>query len=232
MKTITPQGNLNGFMMLGKPPADVCQECATAHAPEMPHNLQSLAYQFRFHARMGGGPTWADAMAHCAPEVRAIWTKELERLGQEIGQLTVDQTKALSLRQPWAWLMIRPDMVDSVEREIAAKHGLIKNIENRKWRTHYRGRVLVHASARMTRADYEEADAIAWPLGVKLPDFKSADLQRGGIVGEFTITNCVAEHASPWFFGPFGFTVTDAKSLTFQACKGKLGFFNPQLIEA
>ena len=45
--------------------------------------------------------------------------------------------KALSIRQPWAHLIL---------------HGG-KDIENRDWRTSVRGRVLVHASKGMTRDD-------------------------------------------------------------------------------
>ena len=30
----------------------------------------------------GRWPTWADAVAHCAPEMRAAWEKTLRELGQ------------------------------------------------------------------------------------------------------------------------------------------------------
>jgi tetratricopeptide (TPR) repeat protein len=40
--------------------------------------------------------------------------------------------KALSIRQPWAWLIV---------------HG-VKDVENRTWRTNFRGRFLVHAGMR------------------------------------------------------------------------------------
>ena len=43
--------------------------------------------------------------------------------------------KALSIKQPWAWLII---------------HGG-KDIENRSWHTKLRGRFLVHASKGMTK---------------------------------------------------------------------------------
>lgn len=48
---------------------------------------------------------------------------------------------ALSIRQPWAWLII---------------HGG-KDIENRTWPTRFRGRVAVHAGKGMTRDEYEAA---------------------------------------------------------------------------
>src|SRR3990167_9411398 len=50
--------------------------------------------------------------------------------------------KALSIRQPWAWLILHAG----------------KDIENRGWPTSFRGRFLIHASKGMTRAEYELAD--------------------------------------------------------------------------
>ena len=47
---------VNDFMLL--PPAkDVCQECAVKHAPEEPHNKDSLYYQVKFHKEHGRYPT-------------------------------------------------------------------------------------------------------------------------------------------------------------------------------
>ncbi len=54
-----------------------CPECAIKHDPAEPHNNQSLAYQYSFYAKHGRWPTWADAMAHCAPEVQAAWKDAL-----------------------------------------------------------------------------------------------------------------------------------------------------------
>lgn len=67
-------------MMLLPPAPDKCQTCAAEHAPEEPHDCGSLYYQYVFFAQHGRWPTWADAMAHCAPDVQALWRKELARL--------------------------------------------------------------------------------------------------------------------------------------------------------
>lgn len=67
--------------MLLPPPADTCQECAVKHEPQMPHNQQSLFYQYSFRKKNDRWPTWADAMAHCAPEMRAQWTSMLAERG-------------------------------------------------------------------------------------------------------------------------------------------------------
>lgn len=119
--------------------------------------------------------------------------------------------KALSIRQPWAWLII---------------HGG-KDIENRCWPTNLRGRVLVHAAKGMTRHEYDDvADLLLDDrFGVDvMPTFKA--VQRGGIIGSVEIVDCVTASDSPWFFGPYGFVLRDPKPLPFQPMKGMLGFFN------
>lgn len=50
--------------------------------------------------------------------------------------------KALSLRQPWAHIVLH--------------YG--KNLENRRWYTSFRGTFLLHAAKAMTRAEYEDAE--------------------------------------------------------------------------
>lgn len=58
-----------------------CPVCATAHAPEVPHNRDSLYYQMSFRQKHGRFPTWADAMSHCTEEVKAAWTEALSSRG-------------------------------------------------------------------------------------------------------------------------------------------------------
>lgn len=121
--------------------------------------------------------------------------------------------KALSVRQPWAWLIVNGH----------------KLFENREWQPNnpcrrFRGRVLIHASKGMTRDEYEHAEAIARDLGIKIPDADA--LERGGIVGE---TEIVAWHDTPpamsFAFGS-GLELRNSKSLPFRPCNGALGFFN------
>lgn len=120
--------------------------------------------------------------------------------------------KALSIRQPWAWLIVNG----------------FKDIENRVWDTKYRGMVLIHASMGMTRHQYLLVQAICESMPsshrLTLPPFD--ELERGGIVGYAHITGTVRESASPWFFGPVGFQVTGAKPLPFLPMKGRLKFFH------
>lgn len=116
--------------------------------------------------------------------------------------------KAISIRQPWAWAIVHAG----------------KDVENRTWRTPFRGRVLIHAAARVVPADYQSAiRTIAAITGRHEPG--AGAVRLGGIIGEATVVDCVDGHGSPWFFGPYAFVLADAKPLPFMPCRGRLGFF-------
>lgn len=134
--------------------------------------------------------------------------------------------KALSIRQPWAWLIVRPDITDQAQRAQMCRDRIIKDIENRDWWTSVRGTVLVHAGKGMTRDEYEDAGdtyAIVTRCCDALPPFEQ--LERGGIVGKVDITGCVKESTSRWFFGKYGFQLANAQPLPFRPYRGQLGFF-------
>lgn len=119
--------------------------------------------------------------------------------------------RTLSIRQPWAWLIVNGH----------------KDIENRDWETLYRGPVLIHAGKTLARRYHAELrDVMKHLRGIDIPAFE--DLQRGGIVGVATIADCVRESDSPWFdqTGGFGFVMRDAKPLPFYRCNGMLKFFD------
>ena len=118
--------------------------------------------------------------------------------------------KALSILQPWAWL-------------IANGH---KDIENRCWRTSYCGPFLVHAGKRWGAEQREDLARVhaAFPQ-IPLPE--TFDL--GGIVGVATIVGCVDDHPSPWFVGEFGFVIANARPVAFTPCRGMLNFFSLDL---
>lgn len=77
-------GHLDPFQLVGTTPRGTCPECATAHDPELPHNRQSLTYQYKFYDRYGRWPTWLDAMAHCPDEIKQLWADALREHGVEI----------------------------------------------------------------------------------------------------------------------------------------------------
>lgn len=133
--------------------------------------------------------------------------------------------KAISIRQPWAWLIVNG----------------YKDIENRNWKTNYRGRVLIHAGQTQ---DHEMAHLMQmWAMGANdstgflspksRPDLMElakrycADLELsvGGIVGAADIMDCVDRSDSPWFKGKYGFVLKNAEKLPFQLMRGKLGLF-------
>lgn len=58
-----------------------CPECATEHDPRMPHNAQSLFYQYRFYAEHGRWPQWYDALAHVEDDLRVEWEMALMARG-------------------------------------------------------------------------------------------------------------------------------------------------------
>ena len=113
--------------------------------------------------------------------------------------------KALSIKQPWADLIVSGG----------------KDIENRSWRTPYRGTFAVHAGKSF------DIEGYLWLLKQDwTPPMSSPKNHRlGGIVGHATIVDCVTEHESPWFFGPYGFVLSDAHPVAFTPCKGQLGWF-------
>ncbi len=116
---------------------------------------------------------------------------------------------ALSIRQPWAWLILFGG----------------KDFENRDWATKYRGRFLVHAAKGMEPFEYNHArDFLMDRIPVTLP--RPEDLPRGGIVGMADLTDCVTASKSPYFFGKFGFKLENVKPLPFIPWRGMPGFFD------
>ncbi len=116
---------------------------------------------------------------------------------------------ALSIRQPWAWLIV---------------HGG-KDVENRQWATRFRGPVLIHAAKGMTKTEYNDCrDFVVREFPhIWLPPMHDLDL--GGIVGEAEIVDCVQDSESRWFFGAYGFVLRNVRPLQFAACRGALGFW-------
>lgn len=112
--------------------------------------------------------------------------------------------KALSIQQPWAWLIVNGH----------------KDIENRNWWTNQRGVILIHAGKKL------DEEGLAW-VRRNFPMLKinTDALMRGGIVGRANIVDCVKQSDSPWFIGRYGFVLQHAWPLEFEPCRGQLGFF-------
>lgn len=123
--------------------------------------------------------------------------------------------KALSLTQPWAWLVV---------------HGG-KTIENRVWNTKFRGRFLIHAARAMKLDDWYSANAFAQRINLAICLPQPALLERGGIIGSAILMyvfepTTEAEKQSDWHMAEqYGFVLGDIQPLPFLPCSGALGFW-------
>ena len=115
--------------------------------------------------------------------------------------------KALSIRQPWAWLIV---------------HGG-KDIENRSWHTKFRGQFLVHAAQGMTSNEFTQALMYCSDRGLVMPD--RDDMQRGGLIGSVELVDSRDTSESPCYMGKKAFVLRDPKPLPFTPFKGRLNFF-------
>lgn len=92
--------------------------------------------------------------------------------------------KALSIKQPWASLIA---------------HG-IKDIENRTWKTNFRGRIYIHASAKQA-GSYDELLNDIQKNDLKVM-YDNITLRKqhhfSAIIGEVDIIDCVINHPSIW----------------------------------
>jgi hypothetical protein len=111
--------------------------------------------------------------------------------------------KVLSIRQPWAWLIITGH----------------KDVENRSWTTTYRGPLLIHAAR---RADDVMAD-IENRYGVSID---RTALQFSGIIGRVELVDVVKRSDSKWFLGPFGFVFRNPVALPFIPIGGRQKLFD------
>lgn len=101
--------------------------------------------------------------------------------------------KALSIKQPWASLICTP-------RKDNPALG-IKDIENRTWKTKFRGRIYVHASGKPANEPYQIFTDDQWKsIEEKQHDFfvfhSYSELSQ--IIGEVDIVDCVINHESVW----------------------------------
>ncbi len=133
--------------------------------------------------------------------------------------------KALSLTEPMAWAIF---------------HG--KDVENRTWKTSFRGRVYIHASKGFNKEHYNliALSGIAVLLDEPLPE--PGDFVHGAIIGEVDIVDCrfrtkqdenhgtVILYSIWHMLGKYGFYLANAVEYEKPIpCKGMLGFFDPRL---
>jgi len=102
--------------------------------------------------------------------------------------------KAITIRQPWAQLIVDGR----------------KDIENRDWRTKYRGPILIHASVSSHMDTDEWVRCRAFMQARRLGDVPLiAPGSRGAAIGICTLVDCVVTSDSPWFIGDYGLVLAD-----------------------
>ena len=130
----------------------------------------------------------------------------------------MNKIKVLSIRQPWAWLICSG----------------FKNIENRSWRTNYRGRLYIHAGKSF---DWDALDWLEqfweyhtlvcrhfgilrdWRITMHKDEF-------GAIVGYADLTDCIQNSRSIWAQrGLFHWELHYPNHLAPVPLKGQLGIF-------
>ena len=122
--------------------------------------------------------------------------------------------KALSIKQPWAYLIVNG----------------YKDIENRTWPTNFRGRIYVHTGKSEDEFAYHWLERMVL-VHHRIPRVEiSFPLTFGAIIGEVDIIDCVLSSDSPWYAGQFGFVLSNPVAYAEPIpCKGKLGFFEPEI---
>lgn len=229
----------NIIEMKGRTPDGTCAECAVVHEPAAPHNLQSMHYQMAFREKHGRWPSWHDAMRHCTPEMRRVWTEALRKHGVEIPEdvavknrglveaMIAGGARALSVRQPWAWLIVRGYKLFE-NRDWSAKNPARIYLQQHLARQDEDGMpVLIHAAQGMTADEYAAGLAAAKDEHITLPPM--ADLERGGLVGAVRAVKWHDQRVPrPFSFGS-GIALANAKAFELMPCKGALGFFKPKL---
>jgi hypothetical protein len=114
---------------------------------------------------------------------------------------TLEGLRAITLRQPWAMSVFTCG----------------KDIENRQWMTQVRGTVAIHVAEEQPEGSFEQGAAFINEVlrrthkRGKSPAFDRT--QCGKIIGLVDFGDNVSESASPWFEGPLGLSLTNARLL-------------------
>lgn len=99
--------------------------------------------------------------------------------------------KALSIRQPWAWLIMQG----------------FKDVENRSWRSNHTGPFLVHTGQNFVNKDeYKRAYRMLYRYDHsaihRMPSWSNRkELFTGGLLGVVEMKGCLPMHDSHWFEG-------------------------------
>ena len=120
--------------------------------------------------------------------------------------------KALTVKQPWASLIVEG----------------IKDIENRTWKTNYRGRILIHSSKMPEKGlPCEVLNSMQYSIVSTANSLNALVGENGVILGSVEIVDCVLNHPSIWAkVGTYNWVL--ANPIKFEKpipAKGQLGFW-------
>lgn len=115
--------------------------------------------------------------------------------------------KALSLKQPWAELILRGK----------------KKIEIRKWNTKFRGRFLIHASKNPDEKAMKKFGFKNLPCGFIIGQAELVNVKRYKDEREFNKDKHFHLATSEW--GNYGFILKNVKRVKPIPAKGSLGFW-------
>ena len=119
--------------------------------------------------------------------------------------------KALTIHQPWAWAIVAG----------------LKAVENRTWRTPYRGPLAIHAG--ISERSLEHGTRFCERHGIAVP----ADLVLGAVIGVVELVDVVPvadRPDDPWASGPWCWVLADPRPLeTPVAARGMPGLFEVRL---
>jgi hypothetical protein len=135
--------------------------------------------------------------------------------------------KALSIKQPWAWLICAGYKdIENRDWSIIRRPGFSGSLKG--WALELPSRIYVHAGRSLDTEGLNYLTGMILPGTDKLP--YSDNYVLGAIVGEVDIVDCVTESKSPWFVGKYGFVLKNPKLYEHPIpCRGALGFFEPEL---
>lgn len=106
--------------------------------------------------------------------------------------------KVITIKQPWAWLICSG----------------VKDIENRTRKISYRGRILIHASAKQYEIqgllNQTQQEHLICKLPHKMPI--QNNIVNSAIIGSVEIVDCVINHSSVWAEKTMQFELKDELS--------------------
>jgi hypothetical protein len=156
---------------------------------------------------------WDPSRTRIRPHARSEEFRQVHRLQPAdnfpLGARESTGLKALTVRQPWADAIVH----------------LGKDVENRSWRTNYKGMVLIHASAKRDR----DPHGLLAELMPRPPSQAVLDqLPTGCVIGVADLFDYVRDSESKWASkGQWHWRLRNVRAIRPVPCAGQLGLWTP-----